>query len=79
MSENKHEHGYVGDILKITVKTVRTQKSRFEFLSECREFHFHLLLWKLTFFSAIQIYHLGSLIFSQYFSITKCVYKIESI
>lgn len=25
MSENKHEHGYVGDILKITVKTVRTQ------------------------------------------------------
>lgn len=53
MSENKHEHGYVGDILKITVKTVRTQKSRFEFLSECREFHFHLLLWKLTFFSAI--------------------------
>lgn len=23
MSENKHEHGYVGDILKITVKTVR--------------------------------------------------------
>lgn len=44
MSENKHEHGYVRDILKITVKTVRTQKSRFEFLSECREFHFHLLL-----------------------------------